>query len=357
MNVHYHPQGLPRTPSAVDAGLSGPCLVGTSSVAQDHKHDGPSALHRLIVRACLAGLGLLVGLFGGECSAALITVAEGVAPARRADGQCSLVEAMINANSDARAQPDCPPGSGADVIVLPANSTQWLTAIDNRSYGSTGLPVVTSEITIEGNDSRIVRASTAPAFRLVTVTGTLLLKNVTLQGGTQPTWDNASGLRNGGCGILISQGTVQLQNSTVADNACYHRGGGIYNHYGRLTVTDSLITRNTGSTGGGLAQYHGRADVTGTVLAENTASKNDGGGIYSGASLLNLSQSTVRDNRANYGGGLRQEWDSRGTISECTILDNHALTSGGGIENGAFASLTIFSSTIAGNARTAKAVV
>jgi len=303
----------------------------------------------LRVSGLLAGLGLLLALCGNEGWAASISISAGTAPAARADGLCSLVEAIINANRDARTHADCPPGNGPDVIVLPSNSTQSLTAIDNRSYGTTGLPVVTSEITIEGNNSRIVRASSAPAFRLATVTGKLILKNVTLQGGAQPTWDNASGVRNGGCGILISQGTVHLENSTVCDNSCYYRGGGIYNHYGQLRVINSLITRNTGSTGGGLAQYHGTAEVTDSVISENLANKNDGGGIYNGASNLTLSHSTVRDNRANYGGGIRQEWDSRSTISDSNILDNHAITSGGGIENGAFASLTICSSTIVRN--------
>src|SRR6266581_971056 len=38
------------------------------------------------------------------------------------DGQCSLVEAIVNANNDAATHTDCAPGSGADTIVLPANA-------------------------------------------------------------------------------------------------------------------------------------------------------------------------------------------------------------------------------------------
>ena len=44
------------------------------------------------------------------------------------DGQCSLIEAIVNANNDAATFPDCAAGSGADTIVLPANANMTLSA-------------------------------------------------------------------------------------------------------------------------------------------------------------------------------------------------------------------------------------
>jgi hypothetical protein len=35
-----------------------------------------------------------------------------------ADGRCSLIEALLNANADAAVSPDCPAGSGPDTLVL-----------------------------------------------------------------------------------------------------------------------------------------------------------------------------------------------------------------------------------------------
>jgi hypothetical protein len=62
-----------------------------------------------------------------------------------------------------------------------------------------------------------------------------------------------------------------------------------------------------------------------------------------------VTHSTVKANRAIYGGGIRQEWDSRANILGTTIADNYARNSGGGVENGAYASLNICTSTVSGN--------
>jgi len=84
-----------------------------------------------------------------------------------ADGQCSLIEAMVNANADAQTYADCPAGSGADTIFLPADSTLLLTAVNNYDINAIGLPVVTSALTIEGNGATIQRDPTAPNFGIL----------------------------------------------------------------------------------------------------------------------------------------------------------------------------------------------
>ena len=67
-------------------------------------------------------------------------------------------QAIRAANTDT-AIGGCPKGSGADTIRLPVGSTQTLTTVNNTTYGPTGLPVIISAITIEGNDSTIKRGS------------------------------------------------------------------------------------------------------------------------------------------------------------------------------------------------------
>jgi hypothetical protein len=69
----------------------------------------------------LAGAALLLALGQGVATAATIPVTTND-PRIVADGQCSLVEAIVNANNDAATHPDCAAGSGADTIVLPANA-------------------------------------------------------------------------------------------------------------------------------------------------------------------------------------------------------------------------------------------
>lgn len=72
------------------------------------------------------------------------------------DNTCTLVDAITSANGNTAAG-GCIAGddlySGGDILTLPTGSTQTLTAADNSTYGPTGLPVIASEITIQGNGS------------------------------------------------------------------------------------------------------------------------------------------------------------------------------------------------------------
>ena len=119
----------------------------------------------------LAGAALLLALGQGVATAATITVTTNN-PNIIADGQCSLIEAIVNANNDAATHADCAAGSGADTIVLPANANVTLSAVYGTpmAIGPIGLPLITSRITIEGNGATIARQGNAPAFGLMAVT-------------------------------------------------------------------------------------------------------------------------------------------------------------------------------------------
>ena len=82
----------------------------------------------------------LIG-FGLSISAATIPVTT-TNPAVAADGQCSLIEAIINANADAATHADCPAGSGADTIELANSATYTLDQVNVSSYGPNGLPII-----------------------------------------------------------------------------------------------------------------------------------------------------------------------------------------------------------------------
>ena len=45
------------------------------------------------------------------------------------DGNCTIREAIINANNDAATWPDCAAGSGADIINLPAGVITFAIAL------------------------------------------------------------------------------------------------------------------------------------------------------------------------------------------------------------------------------------
>ena len=172
--------------------------------------------HKLLI---MLGVGLALG-FGpvAPAGAATITVDERT---------CTLVHAITAANTDT-ATSGCTAGRGADTIELTADVT--LTAVDNINPtfgGATGLPVITTAITINGNGHTIQRdprlfsaaaggdgmdpcSGTGAKFRIfdVAASGNLSLNEVTVKNGC------GAGVAVG----ILNAGTLTLTNSTVAQN-------------------------------------------------------------------------------------------------------------------------------------------
>jgi hypothetical protein len=294
----------------------------------------------------LAGAALLLAIGQGVAMAATITVTTNN-PSVIADGQCSLIEAIVNANNDAATFPDCAAGSGADTIVLPANANVTLSAVYNSTFGPTGLPPITSRITIEGNDATIARQGGAPAFGLIVVRGNfplpstpgdLTLQSVTLSGGS--------------FGGLSNNGTASIKNSIISGNM----GGGISNSYsGSLTIENSSISGNGFGVGNG-----------GTLAIKNsTISGNTGGGVFNSYSgNLTIENSTISGNTSNFSGGGVSNVGGRLTITNSTISGNRANVAGGLFNDRYYngycnalhfcsdGSLTLNNSLIAGNQAT-----
>lgn len=131
----------------------------------------PRRVRRAVQRqwACsLAGVALVFTLGITPTEAATINVS----------GGCTLINAITSANTETSVG-GCTAGSGADTIVLPAASTQNLTAAIPSAVGDNGLPLITSTITIQGNGSTIARTG-GPDFRILAVgpTGNLTLDDL-----------------------------------------------------------------------------------------------------------------------------------------------------------------------------------
>ncbi len=235
------------------------------------------ALVRIPVFVALTAVVTL--LIARPAPAATITVAAGSVDAT-ADGQCSLVEAIRNANADSTAgSVDCAAGSGADTIQLASAGTYEVTTFTNTFFGFTGLPVITSEITVEGAGSTIARGAAAPPLRLLNVdtTGKLTLRNTVLSSGLALGGDggNDSGTDDGGGG----GGGAGL-------------GGAVYNR-GVLALTRTTLSGNTARGGEG-------GD------SGNNAANDDGGGAGGGGlgGDGGNSNPVVVDDGGNGGGGF-----------------------------------------------------
>ncbi|HEY2988123.1 MAG TPA: right-handed parallel beta-helix repeat-containing protein [Candidatus Binatia bacterium] len=305
------------------------------------RSQGPAAIplewQPKLARA-LAGAALLLALRQGSVQAATITVNTNI-PKILADGKCSLVEAMVNANDTATGQPyaDCAAGdpTGADTIIL-RKGTQTL--VDFYYYGL-GLPPVTSQITIQGNGAKIVRAKNAPDFGLFLVRsygGDLTLNNLTLSGGTQYV------------GAVSNHGTLRITNCVITGNRAVS-GGGIYNR-GLGYISDSTISTNRATFGGGVFNI-GSLRIINSVITGNTAS-GFGGGVDNAYSIsLSIENSTITKNSSDNGGGV-SNYGGTFKISNSTISKNTAIHDGGGVYNNPAydgSSSSIIGSTITGN--------
>ncbi|WP_404307455.1 CHRD domain-containing protein [Neorhodopirellula lusitana] len=138
-------------------------------------------------------------------------------------------------------------------------------------------------------------------------------------------------------------------------------GGGLFNHGGSLSVTNSTIANNVASrAGGGIESAGGNLILTGVDLTDNVAgpegfaSPGNGGGLHiSGMGDATITNGTVSGNTAaREGGGL---WNSVGimTIDGTTITGNTASgdaadDGGGGVFNNG-GTLTVSNATITGN--------
>lgn len=129
---------------------------------------------------------------------------------------------------------------------------------------------------------------------------TLNLSNGTLKGG----WGGDSG------GINNEGGTVNLTNVTITGCTGDDRGGGICNRSGgTLTMTGGSVKNSTSndhgnpSGGGGIFNAEGAtATLTGVTITGNEAMGTGGGGICN-YGTLNIDGCTIRNNTARTSGG------------------------------------------------------
>jgi hypothetical protein len=256
--------------------------------------------------------------------------------------------------------------------------TYSLTVVDNTTDGANGLPSITSRLTIRGagaNLTVIERYDNALDFRLlhIAATGMLTLEGLTIKGGRVTTGD--SFVANSGGGIFNS-GTLIISRSMIYGNSA-NFGGGILSFMGPTnTIADSVITGNSAVDGGGIFNFGGKATIDHSIISGNTSTDKGGVIFPTGDSVTTITESTISDNSAHSGGGIRNngstviiakstfsnnraqgnQSDSNGggintagamTITDSSIVSNESSRLGGGIFIGGLLSIT--SSTIANN--------
>jgi hypothetical protein len=256
-------------------------------------------------------------------------------------GDLSLREAIRLSNG----------GTGADTItfspsvfgtpqIITLRGTELLIA-DELNINGPGAGL----LTISGNNaSRIFKVEAVNKAGEYPVT----LSGLSVTGGNA---GSDPGVLGGG--VLHVGGVLTIQNSTLSGNTAGH-GGGIAS-LRRLTVQNSTVSGNAAQfrSGGGIYSLGGWLNVQNSTVSGNTA--HSGGGIYAERAFeLIVQTSIVSGNRARYGGGILIFNDNFGqnSVQNCTVSDNTADDSGGGImavTAGEVFPFTVANTTLSGN--------
>lgn len=300
--------------------------------------------------------------------------------------ECSLREAVVNANNnDQSVSDDCPAGDAAPVVdeivfdlsdffLLNLGSSGEDNAMggdldileDLRIVGTGGIdPLIERPADYEGNTRIVTSALLGDRVVDMPVPGvTLTLEELVIYGGRDV--DDGAGIHSDWDSSVLT-----LRNVLVTDNEANVRGGGIYSQ-GGLNIENSAIFENAVRATDGSNTYGGGLSTAGPVtIAESAVYSNDvvtgtgaarGGGLYLvGSDPVAIRDSVIFGNDArttDSGASLAAAagaWVAapadieRSTFventSEGAVGDSDASSAGLAV----YESSTIANSTIAGN--------
>lgn len=263
---------------------------------------------------------------------------------------CTLRAAIRAAESDASFY-GCTAGSGQDTIVLPMAVNITFNQVDYNGIGNNALPRVTTSISIEGNDSVLSIADSAPEMRFFTVndtpneTGQLTLNDLTLQGGHV----------DGSGGAIASNGVLTLNRVRLENNEASFEGGALncYESQALCHITSSLIINNTASYAGAIIiDLDAELVLDKTTVTGNQATigsgGSDGGSIYVESGNALIFNSTITNNQATRYGGLFAA-SSDLPFSTPGFIEVHFSTITDNAPIGVVGNVTIKNSVLAGN--------
>lgn len=234
-----------------------------------------------------------------------------------ADGFISLREAIIAINNDSET---------GWRINLDSGTYSLSRAGDGEDFASTGDLDINSSITIAGSGAAttiIDGSSMADRLFEVTGSGSLMISNVTLTGGSGDVYaggaiSNAGVLSvqdvvfignetgNSDGGAIYSSGSTTLDRVAVVNNTSGANGGGIHVQAGTLELSNATISGNTSVyNGAGIDARNGGTliNISHSTIANNqTTTSGNGGGLYVSSATVNVSYSIFADNLSQFNG-------------------------------------------------------
>lgn len=289
------------------------------------------------------------------------------------NGNCTLREAIIAANTNTQVDQCLAGQPGLDTIQLQSGTYQLSLAGASEDATATGDLDITEALTIIGQGASTIIDGGAldRVFDLPQPTNpTVTFSNLTIRNGKDT---NQSG---GGLFIpFFSTSTTHLSNVTVISNTGYgvHSVGtmtlnqvnilnnsntGLYATGNALSPVSVLSSTIQGNSAGGIFIVNsGRVNLSNSAILSNT-NGGDGGGIAVVSAItqsLSIVNSTISGNKTNgNGGGLYNSFGTT-TVNNVTIANNTAdneadgTGDGGGVFNTAGGAINVKNSIIAGN--------
>lgn len=262
------------------------------------------------------------------------------------NGQCSIVEAIINTNNDNQSgSVDCSAGNGSDVIFLGTDVT-FTDPFMNGMNPTIATPFITDSLTIDGQGHTISRASISN-FRFFAVQSSpinLVFRDVTME--------NAAALN---CAAVFVADIKELSffGVTFLNNTSYGEGGAFCANGvpKAVKIEDSVFEGNVGVIGGAIF-----VNQTKTSIQRSTFLNNDTSGAY-GAIAVSYGRLRVADSSfiGNTGGSIYTHGGSGAVamvpiwIERSTFSNNQNFFGASVVKSESTMNLTILNSTISGN--------
>lgn len=263
------------------------------------------------------------------------------------DGQCSLREAIIRANTDPVGLivlGECDLGSGDDEIVFDPSLNgipiELSIAGEGEDAGGTGDLDIVSNITFKGNgiENTVIDANSIDrVFHIIGPSRQVTMMDLSITGGLLND-DIGAGISNAGI-LLLDR--VFIHTNVITGTTSSAIGGGIFNS-GQLAIFESTIDNNTADRGSGIFSNN-LVEIFESTISNNIGKAGVGVINFGGLGIMN---STISNNIAsNNSGGVNNSTGGTAVISNSTIVENGEE----GILSAAPGDLTISNSIVANN--------
>ncbi len=276
---------------------------------------------------------------------------------------CNLRNA-ITSFRDAVAQGSCVPvgnfGDNDTVTFAPALANSTITLAH-------GEIVIAGSITVTGS-GQTIDANYGSRVMYLGYKDVLTASNLTLTHG----YASGVGRDGNGAGLYLYRGSATLTNVTIRNNLALGDGGGIHINAGTLSMSHSTVSGNMAAAStGGIYLYAmlATATISDSVISDNSGTRTGGIADFSGyspsyygygsviGSPVTITRSTISNNSAICSagpctGGIYSDLGNFIVIGESTVSGNSAAGNFDTIAGGLYLSdspVSIVNSTIAGN--------